>query len=160
MPLTCPADLQDSPKERLGASQNCADTSQLSSLSNTPYLWWATTHFKQGHRSSAFPGLPDGSRAAPCYIPVLFSRTQSSPTTADTLCNCSIQKSQPRPLARWDLFPEWYFSKPFKRGEQPPVKNDSPQHGLSKQLCSLAGPQQSRCRRGRFLGCRKAEAAP
>lgn len=67
--LPCPVDLQDSRKERVGASQNSADTSQLSSMSNIPYLWWATIHCKQGHRSSAFPGPPDGRGVHPCPHP-------------------------------------------------------------------------------------------
>lgn len=131
MLFTCPVALQDSPKERLGAAQNSADTSQLSSLSNTPHLWWAPTHFKQGHRSSAFPGLPDGKGAAPCHIPVLSSRTQGSPTTPDTLHACSIQNPTQKSHCLVGIcFQSGISANPLKEGNSPLWRRDSPQHGL------------------------------
>lgn len=118
--------------------QNSADTSQLSSMSNTAYVWWATTHFKQVHRSSAFPGLPDGRGADPCHIPVL----SSSPTTTDTLCNCSIQNpSQQSPWLAGICFQSGISANPLKEGNC----GEAILHNmvLSKQLCSLASPQLS-----------------
>lgn len=67
-------------------------------------------------------------------------------------------KSQPAvPLSC--CFQSGISANSLEEGNNPLWRSDPPQQRLSKQLCSLSSPQQSRCRRGR-LGHRRAEAAP